>query len=307
MARDSSGNYSLPGSAFVTGQTASATDVNTKLSDLAAEMQDSLSRSGKGGMSQPFRTVDGTVSGPGFSYTQETGTGLYRVSAGVLGMAILGVQVARASASGLHALAYGVLTATSAILRGAVADGASAVGVILDNSVTLANAAAKIASFRNNGSEVAAVALDGDVLTPEVRAIGATGLTLKGAVADGVGANAVTITHSTALANATANALSVTASDGTALFWVRGSNTGLGIGTSGPVTADYIQANGGGTGGVDAGGYFTPGGVSPSRGAINLSPQATPSAPQNGDIWVDTGDNTLKVRINGVTRTVTVT
>lgn len=44
------------------------------------------------------------------------------------------------------------------------------------------------------------------------------------------------------------------------------------------------------------------------RGAINLVPTAgDPSAPSNGDIWYDSTANAVKIRINGVTRTVNVT
>ena len=32
-----------------------------------------------------------------------------------------------------------------------------------------------------------------------------------------------------------------------------------------------------------------------------------PANPRNGDVWLRTSDNTYRVRINGVTRTVTVT
>jgi hypothetical protein len=49
------------------------------------------------------------------------------------------------------------------------------------------------------------------------------------------------------------------------------------------------------------------GGGTPAAGAVQLTPQAAPSAPSDGDIWVETGTNTLKVRINGVTKTVTLT
>lgn len=163
MARDSSGNYSLPGSAFVTGQTADATAVNAKLNDLAAEITDSLSRSGKGGLTQPLKLPDGAVAAPGLSFTQETGSGLYRAGAGDVGLARLGVKVFGTIAGGVGALFWGTLTATSAILKGAVADGASAVGVILDNSVALANAGAKLLSVRNAGVEAFYLNKDGVV------------------------------------------------------------------------------------------------------------------------------------------------
>lgn len=32
-----------------------------------------------------------------------------------------------------------------------------------------------------------------------------------------------------------------------------------------------------------------------------------PANPRNGDVWVQTSDNTFRVRINGVSKTVTVT
>lgn len=38
-----------------------------------------------------------------------------------------------------------------------------------------------------------------------------------------------------------------------------------------------------------------------------ISYAGTPSNVRNGDLWIDTTTNTFKVRINGVTRTVTVT
>jgi hypothetical protein len=38
-----------------------------------------------------------------------------------------------------------------------------------------------------------------------------------------------------------------------------------------------------------------------------MVPGAAPSTPVDGDMWVETGTNTLKVRINGVTKTVTLT
>jgi hypothetical protein len=218
MARDSSGFYTLPGTAFVQGQTAQAPDMNAKLADLAAEMTDSVSRSAKGGFTSPIRTVDGAVASPGFAFTQETGSGWYRVSAGVLGLAVLGVQVAKATASGLSALAYGPLTATSAILRGAVADGVSAVGTILDNSVSLANAAAKLLSVRNGGVEKFYLDTDGGVHVGggggQVYATGFRSLqnaqaSIIGSPVDGVSAVGVANDTSTTLSNAGAKLLSV--------------------------------------------------------------------------------------------------
>lgn len=102
---------------------------------------------------------------------------------------------------------------------------------------------------------------------------------------------------------------------------VLGANSGSGIGVQGTSgtgagvegTASNgiggVFVGGGGSPGVTgtgggsaggAGGYFTAG-SSPANGAIHAVPQATPSAPANGDIWVDTTTNTLSAQVNGST------
>src|SRR5512138_2797140 len=82
MPRNSSGTYSTPaGQPVVAGTTISSTAHNNLVGDLAAEITDSASRSGKGGFTAPIRGADGTVNAPTHSFTSETGTGLYRKGA----------------------------------------------------------------------------------------------------------------------------------------------------------------------------------------------------------------------------------
>lgn len=84
MPRDSSGNMTLPATNPVVADTdITTTWANGTMADLAAEIEDSLSRSGKGGMLVPFQNSDGTVSEPGVTFTNDTTTGLYRSGSGL--------------------------------------------------------------------------------------------------------------------------------------------------------------------------------------------------------------------------------
>jgi hypothetical protein len=217
--RDSNGSVShATGVPVVGGTTISSTVMNAELEMLRAEVEDSLSRSGKGGMTAPFRVADGTVTAPSLAFTQETGSGLYRAGAGDVGLARLGTKVFATLAGGVGALFWGTLTATSAIVKGAIADGASAIGVILDNSVSLVNAGAKLLSIRNNGSEKLYVDVDGGVHVAagagQVYATGFRSLedlqaTIVGSPVDGASAVGAAIDTESTLANATAKLLSV--------------------------------------------------------------------------------------------------
>lgn len=92
MPRNASGNYTLPLPAVVTGTVIESLWANTTMNDLASSVTDSLDRYGRGGMVAPFRMVDGTVSIPAISFTGETNTGIYRPSAGVISVSVLGSE-----------------------------------------------------------------------------------------------------------------------------------------------------------------------------------------------------------------------
>jgi hypothetical protein len=91
MPRDNSGNVTLPaGNPVVSDTDITTAWCNPTMADIASMAQDSLSRSGKGGMLVPFQNVDGTVAAPGVTFTNQAGTGFYRSVTGV-GLAIAGV------------------------------------------------------------------------------------------------------------------------------------------------------------------------------------------------------------------------
>lgn len=79
MPRDAGGNYTLPvGNPVVSGTIIESVWANTTMSDIAAALTNSLSRTGQGGMLVPFRNADGTVASPGVSWTNEPTSGWYR-------------------------------------------------------------------------------------------------------------------------------------------------------------------------------------------------------------------------------------
>lgn len=96
MPRNASGTMTLPaGNPVVSGTTIASTTHNNTTGDIANEISDSLSRSGKGPMLAPVRTPDGTVAAPTHTFTNETGSGLYRAAAGDVRATVLGVDALR--------------------------------------------------------------------------------------------------------------------------------------------------------------------------------------------------------------------
>ena len=83
MSRDASGSFTLAaGNPVVSGATISSTTHNNTMTDIADEITDSLSRSGKGGMSAVLKIVDGTAAAPGLEWSSDTNTGLRAPSEG---------------------------------------------------------------------------------------------------------------------------------------------------------------------------------------------------------------------------------
>lgn len=122
MSRASNGAYTLPtGNPVVTGTVISSNWANTTLSDLATEMTDSLDRSGKGGMLAPFGSVDGAVALPGMTFNSEPSSGLYRISAGLVGMSVLSRNTMSWASTGAV-----VIPATAAAANAALTVGGTA-------------------------------------------------------------------------------------------------------------------------------------------------------------------------------------
>lgn len=91
MARDSSGNYTLPtGNPVAADTTIEASWANTTLGDIADELTDSLSRSGKGSMSGVLKISNGSAASPALQFGSDSNTGLYRVGADNLGLGVGG-------------------------------------------------------------------------------------------------------------------------------------------------------------------------------------------------------------------------
>lgn len=94
MPRNQNGQYFLPdGNPVVSGELVKAEWANKTLDDVAQALTESLDRKGLGGMTGQFKAEDGTVAKPGMSFTNENGSGIYRESSGVFGVAVRGQKI----------------------------------------------------------------------------------------------------------------------------------------------------------------------------------------------------------------------
>jgi hypothetical protein len=93
MPRDSSGVYTLPpGNPVVDGTVIETTWANPTMQDIAAQLNNVLTRDGVLGPTQPFLAVDGTVAAPGLTFASDPDTGLYRPAINTMGIAAGGVE-----------------------------------------------------------------------------------------------------------------------------------------------------------------------------------------------------------------------
>lgn len=114
MSRNASGTHSLPaGNPVVAGTIADPVAHNATMTDFSTEITDSLSRSGKGGMSAPLVVVAGSVTAPSIAPTGDPNTGIYAPAADELAIATGGTQRLKASSAGVNVT--GAMAATGAV------------------------------------------------------------------------------------------------------------------------------------------------------------------------------------------------
>ena len=127
MPRNASGTYTLPaGNPVSAGTLIEAAWANTTLNDLAAEMTDSLSRSGEGGMLASFKIADGTVALPGLAFTLEPGTGLSRLGTNEFDFSVGGSRVIQLNVNGM------TVTAGLAVLVDTINESTADAGVTVE-------------------------------------------------------------------------------------------------------------------------------------------------------------------------------
>ena len=93
MPRNAAGQYTLPAGNPVIADTLIESDgwANPTMEDLGAEIEDSLSRDGKGSMRAALGIIDGSQANPGLRFIGETGSGLYRNADGEWWLTVKGV------------------------------------------------------------------------------------------------------------------------------------------------------------------------------------------------------------------------
>src|SRR4051812_14589429 len=97
-----------PGVPFQSGQTISSAQVNATFADVATEISDSASRSGKGGFSAPVRVPDGTAAAPAVAFTAEINSGFYRAGATDVRLTVGGVDALKVTATDVRLTVGGV-------------------------------------------------------------------------------------------------------------------------------------------------------------------------------------------------------
>ena len=92
MPRNGSGQYSLPEAAFIPGSTISSSAVNSDFSDIASALTGSVASDGQTPISAPMKFSDGSPSAPSVTFNTNTNDGFYHLSAGIVGLALIGIE-----------------------------------------------------------------------------------------------------------------------------------------------------------------------------------------------------------------------
>lgn len=99
-ARNGSGAYSVPNS-FTAGSTITASDFNENFTDIANEITNSVAADGQTSMTGPLKGYSGSVSAPGYTFSADTNSGMYRIGADNIGLAVGGTKIIDVSSTGV--------------------------------------------------------------------------------------------------------------------------------------------------------------------------------------------------------------
>jgi microcystin-dependent protein len=99
MARNGSGTMTVVNT-LVPGEVITASDHNENYSDIAAEITNSVAVDGQSTLTGPLKATSGTVAAPGITFGSDTDSGLYRIGANNIGVAVNGAKVIDVATTG---------------------------------------------------------------------------------------------------------------------------------------------------------------------------------------------------------------
>lgn len=136
MPRASDGTVTLVvGNPVVTDTDITSDWANTTIADLAAMIEDSLSRSGYGGMLAAMRFANGTVGAPGIAFSNDVDTGIYLNAVGDMRLGVASGDVLILNTTGVQVATGKTLDAGSIDRSGTISIGAtSQTGLTLGRS-----------------------------------------------------------------------------------------------------------------------------------------------------------------------------
>lgn len=110
MSRNGSGTMSIPNT-MTAGTTITAAPHNQNYSDIASELTNSLALDGQSTMAGQLKAAAGTVALPGIAFGSDTDSGIYRIGANNMGVALGGSKVIDIASTG--ATVTGTVDATT--------------------------------------------------------------------------------------------------------------------------------------------------------------------------------------------------
>lgn len=114
MPRDSSGNYTLPlGNPVIDGTVIDVNWANPTMQDIAAQLNNVITRDGLLGFTNPILAIDGTAAAPAYSFVSAPGSGMFR-NGGALGFSVAGNLIAQITPAGLTLAAGKAFSADAA-------------------------------------------------------------------------------------------------------------------------------------------------------------------------------------------------
>jgi len=87
---------------FSSGTTISSSEMNANFTDFASEVTNSLPRDGQAAMTGQLKITAGTAAAPGLIFSTDTDTGIYRVGADTVGIAVGGAIAAQINSTGVQ-------------------------------------------------------------------------------------------------------------------------------------------------------------------------------------------------------------